>query len=616
MANTKTNILKLTLATDLTTLFTEWITILNNNNVIIDSEAGNFRNAIAMANQQIQEIINNLLNYYTKTEIDNNFYTKDNVYAKTETYNKDEVYNTEQTYTKTEINDLIGTIARLEIKVVDTVEEVTEAGYIYLVPKESKDQKDVFDEYIFYNNKIELIGTTQIDLSNYYTKYEVDNLLKDKANAETVYNKAEVDTLLIDKANSSDVYTKNEIDLKVNKEETQNALNKSLYNLGAFDTISGNVITRQTGYVDLGSLNWTHTTQSGSDFYYTSDIQTYAFKGSGIKVVAQYYEGVNQNTIYNLGAEQCSIDNDGLLQFRTSGGTPKGLAQYKLATSYTEEIIEGQPLITLDSQGSQWLRSEWEKGINLFDYETRVVGQGLIWNTGATYDNTDYWTSDYIKAKPNITYTISGNTYNGVCYYNSNKTFISGIPTASSGSCFTTPTNTEYIRIASQVSATQVMLVEGSHAYPYQPYNSKAHITNYEAYFLKEESLKSANLLQNTNVQSYDLNFLENNISYTLSFSLSMSIGVTLVDGTSNVVDRGLSSGYYSFTFIKNSGGNASLWFSDASKVSNLMLNKGTEALPYQEYNGQTVHEKQLKELEDKIGDISAILDILNGEVL
>lgn len=215
MANTKTNILKLTLATDLTTLFTEWITILNNNNVIIDSEAGNFRNAIASANQQIQEIINNLLNYYTKTEIDNNFYTKDNVYAKTETYNKDEVYNTEQTYTKTEINDLIGTIARLEIKVVDTVEEVTEAGYIYLVPKESEDQKDVFDEYIFYNNKIELIGTTQIDLSNYYTKDEVDNLLKDKANAETVYNKAEVDTLLIDKANSSDVYTKNEIDSAV-----------------------------------------------------------------------------------------------------------------------------------------------------------------------------------------------------------------------------------------------------------------------------------------------------------------------------------------------------------------------------------------------------------------
>lgn len=181
MANTKTDILKLTLATDLTTLFTEWITILNNNNVIIDGEAGNVRNAIASANQQIQEIITNLLNYYTKAQVD----------------------------------ELIQSIARLEIKLVDSVEEVTEAGYIYLVPKESTEQKDIFDEYIFYDGKPELIGTTQIDLSNYYTKTEVDDLLDNKADADTVYTKTEVDTALAAKANSSDVYTKDQIDKTV-----------------------------------------------------------------------------------------------------------------------------------------------------------------------------------------------------------------------------------------------------------------------------------------------------------------------------------------------------------------------------------------------------------------
>ena len=158
MANTKANILKLTLATDLTTLFTDWITILNNNSVIIDDEAGTVRNAIASANQQIQEIITNLLNYYTKAQVD----------------------------------ELIQSIARLEIKLVDSVEEVTEAGYIYLVPKESTEQKDIFDEYIFYNGKPELIGTTQIDLSNYYTKDEIDDLLENKADVDTVYTKTEV----------------------------------------------------------------------------------------------------------------------------------------------------------------------------------------------------------------------------------------------------------------------------------------------------------------------------------------------------------------------------------------------------------------------------------------
>ncbi len=212
MANRKTNILKLTLATDLNTLFTEWITILNNNTEIVDGEVGNIRNAIAGASQQIQDIITNLLNYYTKTEIDINFYTKANVYAKTETYNKNEVYNTDQTYTKTEVDNLIGSIARLEIKVVDSVDDVTESGYIYLVQKESTDQQDTFDEYVFYNDKPELIGTTQIDLSNYYTKQEVDDLLDDKADADEVYTKTETNDLLEDKADKSDVYTKTEID--------------------------------------------------------------------------------------------------------------------------------------------------------------------------------------------------------------------------------------------------------------------------------------------------------------------------------------------------------------------------------------------------------------------
>ena len=54
------------------------------------------------------------------------------------------------------------------------------------------------------------------------------------------------------KANSNDVYTKS---------ETDNKINEPLYNLGYYDTITANsdgsyTITRQTGYVDLGSFDW------------------------------------------------------------------------------------------------------------------------------------------------------------------------------------------------------------------------------------------------------------------------------------------------------------------------------------------------------------------------
>ena len=44
--------------------------------------------------------------------------------------------------------------------------------------------------------------------------------------------------------------------LKAIRDWTKEHDNKSLYNLGAYDTISGNVITRQTGYVDLSKLSW------------------------------------------------------------------------------------------------------------------------------------------------------------------------------------------------------------------------------------------------------------------------------------------------------------------------------------------------------------------------
>lgn len=143
------------------------------------------------------------------------------------------------------------------------------------------------------------------------------------------------------------------------------------------------------------------------------------------------------------------------------------------------------------------------------------------------------------------------------------------------------------------------------------------HYARYNQRFIlghnKSEAERSANLLENTNAQNYDLNFLDDNTTYTLSFSLSASIGVTISDGTSNIVDRTLSSGYYSFTFIKKSGGNAFIWFGDVSKVSILMLNEGSEPLPYQPYEGKVVHEKGLGEKLNNYVDVSST-QVITGE--
>ena len=100
----------------------------------------------------IDNTVNNLTNYYTSTN----------------------------TYTKSEVDSLIGAVSSLNIEVVQTLPtHDISTSTIYLVPKTGT-TNDVYDEYIYVSNSWELIGSTQVDLTNYYTKTETDNLLEEK----------------------------------------------------------------------------------------------------------------------------------------------------------------------------------------------------------------------------------------------------------------------------------------------------------------------------------------------------------------------------------------------------------------------------------------------------
>ena len=56
----------------------------------------------------------------------------------------------------------------------DNIDEHT----IYFVPKTKTEQNDVYDEFIYINNGWEHIGTTEVDLSSYYKKDEIDAKLE------------------------------------------------------------------------------------------------------------------------------------------------------------------------------------------------------------------------------------------------------------------------------------------------------------------------------------------------------------------------------------------------------------------------------------------------------
>lgn len=106
--------------------------------------AGNYalRSEIPDVSNFITNAVNNLLNYYLKSE----------------------------TYTKQEVNNLIGQIATLQFQVVNELPQTGDSKYIYLVPSTNPKTQNVKDEYIWTNNAWEQIGSTQVDLTGYATE--------------------------------------------------------------------------------------------------------------------------------------------------------------------------------------------------------------------------------------------------------------------------------------------------------------------------------------------------------------------------------------------------------------------------------------------------------------
>lgn len=82
---------------------------------------------------------------------------------------------TNQLATKSDIE----AIPKFKVVVVASLPAIGEEKTIYLVPKDGK-PPDVHDEYLWINNKFELIGNTEIDLSEYAKKTYVDESVAEK----------------------------------------------------------------------------------------------------------------------------------------------------------------------------------------------------------------------------------------------------------------------------------------------------------------------------------------------------------------------------------------------------------------------------------------------------
>ena len=76
----------------------------------------------------------------------------------------------------------ISELVNFDVSVLDELPATGEEHILYLIPSKSELEKNVRDEYLWVDEKWEIIGSTAIDLDKYYTKDEVDASLAEKQN--------------------------------------------------------------------------------------------------------------------------------------------------------------------------------------------------------------------------------------------------------------------------------------------------------------------------------------------------------------------------------------------------------------------------------------------------
>lgn len=220
----------------------------------------------------IDNTVNNLVNYYKKTE----------------------------TYTQAEVDALISAIVTLNILVVQTLPtQDISTTTIYLVPKQTPETQDIYDEYIYVNNAWEHIGTTEIDLSNYYTKTQTDNLLADKVDKVTGKQLSTEDFTSALKTKLDGIASGAEVNVQSDWSQSDNTADDFIKNkptnVSDFNNDSGfitGVDVEDIGDVDLNNLangqvlkynstthKWENQNESGGGSSYT--------EGDGIDISAQ-----------------------------------------------------------------------------------------------------------------------------------------------------------------------------------------------------------------------------------------------------------------------------------------------------------------------------------------
>ena len=108
-------------------------------------------------------------------------FTNDGVFITKAVSDLTNYYKKSEVYTQAEVNSLLSNITGISVEVVDALPTTGSNGVIYLVAH-SHGTGDAYDEYVWVASKsaFEKIGSTDIDLSNYWTKTDLTECTEDE----------------------------------------------------------------------------------------------------------------------------------------------------------------------------------------------------------------------------------------------------------------------------------------------------------------------------------------------------------------------------------------------------------------------------------------------------
>ena len=341
----------------------------------------------------VTNAVNDLTNYYTKTD----------------------------TYTKTEVNSLIASIPDWTVVVVEALPATGEARTIYLVPSAAAD--DNYDEYIWIEaiNDWDKIGDTKIDLTDYYTKTEVDTLLADKQDTLTQGTGISISNNTIS-VNTNTIATKSSVDTLAGRvtsaegdiDTLESGLSTAQSNIGQLQTdlgaAEGKLATIENGAEVNVQSDWNQSSNSADDYIKNKPTAVSAFTNDANYVDDTTLAGYGYQTASDVAAAISGKANTADLATVATSGDYEDLSNTPDIPAATSDLINDSNFVSdanyvhIDNNFTNALKSKLDG-----------VAAGAEVNVQSDWSQADSTADDYIKNKPSvpvITYTASTETLN------------------------------------------------------------------------------------------------------------------------------------------------------------------------------------------------------------